>query len=481
MSHHSTTSSFSTMKKSFAARRVPRRIAGDEDEEPSTTTSPAPSSPGKTTPQHRALHAPSLTHTSANSRLIPYPEPSTVVKRPSVKARKSSNLRASFAAAGDDEEDSGPSVITPKRGNLSRLAIQRNAEKKGNDLPFRAGRDEDERPSYSKDYLAELKQSTPTTPANLSASSTDVEDEAGLAQGQLDIASKFGADLSRYSRPTAIPTDAEIKEKKERRARLAKENDFIALDASDEDDEDLDENVTRDETGRLILKPKEKYPETRLVRDDEDILEDFDDFTTDGKMALGRKAEKEAAAKRKAEMASLIADAEGQDSEEDEDDSEAERNAAFEVAQTRHGNYAHGAEDRDTERPRTPPRIAPLPSLDAVVERLRKRLEEMEVAKMGRLKEMQALKEEKLRIGEEEVRVQASLKETGEKYAKLREEMGLKDESDGQVAVVNGGSDDMGFGGRGGLGGAGLGSTMGRGLDSLGGTPIRATSVSSSE
>lgn len=381
----------------------------------------------------------------------------------------------------------------PKRSNLSRVAIQRSAEKRSNDLPFRAGREDDEiRPSYSKGYLEELKQSTPSTPKDLSASTTDAEDGGVPLDAQaLDITAKFGTNLNRYQPPTAIPTDAEIREKKERRARLAKENDFIALD--DEDEEDEDDNVTHDENGRLILRPKEKYPETRLVRDDEDILEDFDDFTSDGRIALGRKAEKEAAARRKAEMASMIASAEGGHGDESsEDESEAERNAAFEVAQTRSGNYAAAAEqEEEGARPRTPPRIAPLPTMDAVVERLRKRLQEMQTARMGKVREMESLKDEKTRIGEEEVRVQTSLKETGEKYAKLREELGVKDEQAGsQVAVVDGAADGlgtgMGTGERVGLDGAGLGSMMGRGLESLGGTPLggtplRATSVSSSE
>lgn len=352
-------------------------------------------------------------------------------------------------------------------------------------MPFRAGRDdEDDRPSYSRDYLQELKQSTPSTPkdlASLSTTSTDVEDLDSNPGQALDIASKFGANLARYKPPTAIPNNAEIKEKKERRARLAKEQEFISLDDEDDDDDDLDENVTRDDAGRLILKPKEKYAETRLVREDEDMLEGFDDFTTDGKINFGRKAEKEAAQRRKVEMASLIADAEGQSEESAEDDSDAERNAAFEVAQTRHGTYAsRDTQGEESARPQTPPRVVPLPQLDAVVERLRKRLQEMQTTRMGKMKEMQALRDEKANIGEEEVRVQAALKETGEKYQKLREELSLKTEEavrEVPVADSNGternelrgeseeqsdvddydGDEDEG--GRPGLGNAGLGST----------------------
>lgn len=316
-------------------------------------------------------------------------------------------------------------MITPKRTNLSKVAIQRNAERRlAADVPFRASREgSEERPSYSKDVLEELRQSTPSTPLNVSGGTSDWEDaESSEPSRALDLASKFGGNLARDQAPSAIPTEAEIREKKERRARLAKEQDFISLDATSDDD-DLDENVTKDDMGRLILKPKEKYPETRLVRDDEDIFEDFDEFTTDGKVGLGRNAEKEAEKRRRAEMATLIADAEAQgDDAEDEDDSEADRIAEFDAAQTRSGTYAtRAADEADAARPRTPPRITPLPTLDGVIGRLRARLEEMEMAQTAKTQELESLRAESRQIASEEVRVQGALKETAEKFAKLRE------------------------------------------------------------
>lgn len=335
-----------------------------------------------------------------------------------------------------------------------------------------------ERPSYSRDYLDELKQSTPSTPQALSTTPSDAETDLE-PQRAVDISSKFGTDISRYSAPSAIPSDAEIKEKKERRARLTQEQNYMSLDASDEGEES-DENVTHDEQGRLILKPKEKYAETRLVREDEDVLEDFDDFTSDGRIALGRKAEREAETKRRSEMAAMIADAEGLDDDEDEaDESEAERVAAFDVAQTRNGTYASRAEQREeAERPRTPPRIAPLPTLDSVVDRLRKRLEDMQIAKMHKLKESENLVAEKKQIAEEEIRVQNALKETGDKYAKLRESMGIKNE-DTQLQVTSGLGQDLNSEARPALGRGGLGSAplTDRGLESLGSTPMTMTPI----
>jgi hypothetical protein len=76
--------------------------------------------------------------------------------------------------------------------------------------------------------------------------------------------------------------------------------------------------------------------------------------------------------------------------------------------------------------------------MDSVVERLRKRLEEMEVVRANKANEMQSLVDEKSRIGEEEIRVQAALKETGEKYQKLRENMGLQvKDDDKQMTTID--------------------------------------------
>ncbi|CAD0093019.1 unnamed protein product, partial [Aureobasidium vineae] len=351
--------------KSFAARRVPRKIGHDDQDAMSDAFS----------------NNDSTTTTT-----------SSIVKRPAAKHRKSSALRPSFAS--DDDNDDSSTIVTPKRANLSRLAIQRNVEKRS-DVAFRPGLDStSDRPTYNKNYLDELKQSTPATPKDIASTSTTDNEDAASASS-------------------------------------------------------------------------------------------FDDFTTDGKITFGRKAQREEEQKRRAEMASMIADAEGQSADDDneDDESEAERNAAFEVAQTRHGTYAAREQDADSTRPQTPPRVVPLPTMDNAVERLRKRLEEMEVVRANKANEMQSLVDEKSRIGEEEVRVQAALKETGEKYRKLREDMGLQAKDDDKQMTTEDAteqrptidrtedsedSDEDEEDGRPGLGTSGLGSGMRRDMSEWG-------------
>ncbi|KAF2771802.1 hypothetical protein EJ03DRAFT_380982 [Teratosphaeria nubilosa] len=395
------------MKKAFGPRRVPRKVGDDED-----------------------------------AARVEEAEPS--VKRPTVKPGKSSNFRNfrnSFGpGAADDHEEAGSGVVTPKRSNVSRVAVQRNASQRSSllasTLPTRRADDEEDRLAYTAASLQELKDSTPSTPQ------ATIDQDAGMqlvSQGtqELDLSSKFGSSLSRYQQPSAIPSAAEIAEKKARRARMAKEQaaeEYISLDPDDPglDNEDEDDpNVMRDENGKLVLKPKDKYnmAESRLVHEDEDIMENFEDFTEDGKMHLGRKAEAEAARQRRADMAAQIAQAEGDVSDSDASDaSEKERNAAFEAAQTRHGTYAANGTSEDPYahlRPNTPPKITPLPTIDSVIERLRRQLSEMQSGRLQKLKVMEELQREKIRLGEEEIRIQKALKETAEKFQEMRREKGF--------------------------------------------------------
>lgn len=332
-------------------------------------------------------------------------------------------------------------MITPKKSNVSRIAIQRNASKRSSllasQLPSRPQEDEEDRPNYSAAGLQELKRSTPSTPRNADSAGDMALEQVSSGTQALDISSKFGSSLAHYQQSSAIPSATEIAEKKARRARLAKEQqveEFISLDPDDPHLDDEDDNVMKDEQGRLVLKPKDKYGqmESRLVPDDEDIMENFDEFTEDGRIALGRKAEIEAARRRKQEMAAQIAEAEGA-SDATSDDSERERNEAFEHAQTKHGTYVQNATSSDPSdlRPKTPPIITPLPTLDGAIERLRRQLSEMQTSRMQKLQAMEHLQREKIRLAEEEVRIQRALKETAEKFEALR----MEKSKDGVTAI----------------------------------------------
>ncbi|KAK2778895.1 hypothetical protein FQN53_001587 [Emmonsiellopsis sp. PD_33] len=339
-----------------------------------------------------------------------------VVRRPTSKPKQKSKLRLSFGPGGtsmtDDGGDEGE-VITPKKIGarkhvIGKSGLQRTWTPSGSSehLPIRAGHEEG-RPSYNQEYLKELRNSTPSTPKDLGSVQTS-EDEK---EKQLDIAGKFG-EVVRVSEPSMIPSEAEIREKKERRARLAREEDYISLD--DGGDEDWP------------LAQKEEQVETRLVRDDEDFAEGFDEFVEDGKISLGRKAEREQLRRQRAEMKDLIDEA--QDSSE-ADDSEAERRAAYEAAQTRSGmDGLRQARENLPARPKTPPKITPLPRLADNLIRLRSTLSAMENSKVQLVLKMEELRKEKVEISVREVEIQTLLKEAGENYERLRAEAGLRPE-----------------------------------------------------
>ncbi|KAH8897983.1 hypothetical protein GQ53DRAFT_712485 [Thozetella sp. PMI_491] len=353
-------------------------------------------------------------------------EPSEpVVVRPSIsragstkqKKRQSGSSRLSFGV-GEGQAD-GPA--TPKK-SLNQKTLELNALK--HHLPTRILGGDEERPRYSKEYLEELQSSTPNTPQNLG--SLNLDDEMNLDPSELDgaliVQSQDLARRSPSARPSAkILSEAEIREKKERRARLAQESDFISLDDSDENEVDG--------SGRITVEFKKNKAESRLIAEDEDLGEGYDEFVLDGKLALGKRAEKEAEKRHRQEMVDLIQAAEdGSDAESD--DSEAERRAAYEAAQRRAGmdGLARHEDDEDLDGDGAShiPRMKPLPDLDDVLQRMQRLVQGLEddvAAKRRRIKELEADKQEILTREQE---VQDILNQAGEKYRSVMAQGGAQ-------------------------------------------------------
>ncbi|PLB50681.1 hypothetical protein P170DRAFT_355418 [Aspergillus steynii IBT 23096] len=361
------------MSTKFANRKKPRKIGGDdEDEGDEQDTGP-------------------------------------VVKKPvSSKAKQKSKLRVSFgpgetSMADDEGQDS--EVVIPKRPGLGRRALENTASKStsGRNIPLRVGPEQD-RPSYNNDYLKELRDSTPSTPKT---PATDEEKEKTV-----DVAAKFG-EVMKASAPAAIPSEAEIREKKARRARLAKEH---GATVTEQDYISLEDNAGDAEWEEGA---REDHRDTRLIRDDEDFAEGFDEFVEDGRISLGKKAEREQQRRQREQMKELINDAEGSS---DEDDSDIEERAAYEATQTR---AAMGKSGRDPfERPKTPPKMTSLPRLSTCLDRLRTNLAVMEQSKTQMIGRMEELRKEKADIAVREVEIQALIKEAGDNYEKLKQEAG---------------------------------------------------------
>ncbi|EPS31566.1 hypothetical protein PDE_06521 [Penicillium oxalicum 114-2] len=387
------------MSSKFANRRKPRKVGGNDSDEEDASTAPEP-----------------------------------VVKRPT-KSRTKSKLNLSFGADDNAVAEEGKldsDGANPRKSGLGRKVLERNAFPRNltpnagaNALSARVGHD---RPSYSTEYLKELQNSTPSTPK--------LAPENGKNR-EIDVAAKFG-EVMVVSGQAAIPTEAEIREKKARRARLALEqgshtDDFIALEDNLGSDDDWD-GIAQGE------KEPEKEKDTRLVRDDEDFAEGFDEYVEDGLISLGRKAEREQQRKQREAMRELIEDAEALS---DDDDSDLEEKAAYEAHQTKAaiGNGRRNGIDR----PQTPPKVTSLPKLATSLERLRTTLASMESSKTQMISRMEDLRREKEEIATREIEIQALIKEAGDNYERLKKEAGHDPTADAsESAMVKRGLESIG-------------------------------------
>jgi hypothetical protein len=278
---------------------------------------------------------------------------------------------------------------------------------------------QEEGPKYSKEYLEELQSSTPNTPQNLASLQIhDDGDEMDLDQSELEGAlvvqsTDVARPQSTQGTTAQILTEAEIRERKERRARLAKEADFISFDDGSDNEEP--------QSGRVTIDFPKKKKDSRLIAEDEDLGEGYDEFVSDGGLALGKKAERDAVRRHRKEMADLIQAAEdGSDAESD--DSEAERRAAYEAAQRRAGmDGLHRPDDDHDDMDGAGgldaiPRMKPLPKLNEVLQRMREIVQGLENDVTQKQRRIENLEKEKQEILTREKEVQEILNQAGAKY-----------------------------------------------------------------
>ncbi|ETS74754.1 hypothetical protein PFICI_13238 [Pestalotiopsis fici W106-1] len=498
----------------FANKRKARKITiHNEDEEEGGSESPTPPSVASDFDQGPALQPTFKTRPMKQSLLrktikisdIDEPQPNNsteddeeggapVVVRPALTGRAGSSKikkrtpaasKLSFDADKQSTDDDGAFMLggdqpasEAKQSNPVALATTKFPHRKGltknNRLPIRSEEEEEEdRPRYSKEYLSELQSATPNTPANLESLQIADEDvEMSLDPSELEGATLVEQTTAPAGQSTAILTEAEIQEKKERRARRAQQagaEDFISFSDDERGAGDSYLSLLAKRQPAVISQKKEK----RLVKDD-NLDEDDSFFVEDGGLSLGAKAEREARKKKRADMASMIATAEGAEDDETSDDSEAERRAAYESAQTRAGMDGL-AEEREQQRRRlardgttqVPPKITPLPDLSVKVQEYKTKMAQ-KLAEIQRARaEIDKIKQEREEIDRREPELQQLLNEAGERYRSL---MGgnapapQTDDANGTVAAARSlldHSKNM--------------DTPGRGLESMGTTPLRQT------
>lgn len=423
-----------------------------------------------------------------------------LVKRPAIKGKKRSAARISFAGgtsmADDNDDEDAPSVVVSRsKGTpgLSRQGMATNSIRKPGLSSSRirataSTRQTESQPTYSKEYLDSLKQSTPSAPQPASSDLMDFDDD-NEAPTTVDVAAKFGPQatsqaidvaakfsgsaLTSYesSNTARIPTDAEIQEKKARRARLAHEQQ-AREGASDSDSEaggvrlaeprasdatDSEEDGFRAQRDTITFQASgtttsQRKRESRLVREDADFMEDDSAYPTRGTIAMNHATSEALRSLEKAQMRALIDAAEGgggggQAEDGDGGDSDATSDSevaaceAYEAAQTRRGMDRALPPPNQIDDGTFVPRILPLPTLTGVMDRLKGQLERLQQEHAADVARLEECARERQSIVEAERGVDTLLADIQRRWTELvqsGEFKGLGDLDGGMRAIAQG-------------------------------------------
>jgi hypothetical protein len=242
------------------------------------------------------------------------------------------------------------------------------------------------RPAYTKDYLTQLRDSTPSTPRDIS---DYVSDESPASSTQP------------IARPAEILDEAVIRALKERRQDRARGEDYLSLDQ---------------EAAAKIRKPDSDDEETYRAYVDEPVR-------LQKNMTAAQKKYKQ----DQIQEALYQSDSDMQSSVDDEDDWETQQ-------------IAKAQPNLEKKRKRDmfsmPDEIPPIPTFDSVMTRMRARLES-EKAKRAQLAELlKQLQKEIEEIKEREETTQENLVKAGREYEELKEDF--------KATGVNRGLDEVG-------------------------------------
>ncbi|KAK5651638.1 hypothetical protein OQA88_11813 [Cercophora sp. LCS_1] len=398
-------------------KRKPRIIQTFDDDEPDQTpTAPQEtlnipikfgrSKPAKSSSLRKSININSPPRDESNNGASNPPSPEApVVIRPSLSRTSSTRAKkpSRLSFGPDPSEQAEPELSTPKKPLSKSLSLRKSASLVN--LPTRFV--DDARPSYTKESLSELASSTPNTPQPVHPTEMDLD------MDELEGALIVPQPQSPTRAPAAtILSEAEIRERKDRRSRLAHKAEIILLDSGSDSEPD--------DRKRITLNFKKKK-DSRLIAEDEDLGEGYDDFVTDGSLTLSRKAERDFAQRQRQEMADLIQAAEdGSES----DDSEAERKAAYEAAQRRAGMDGLKRDDDVELEDVSVPRMKPLPEFGEVLARMKGLVQGLETEARRKRERIAEMEREREEILKREAEVQGMLDEAGGKYQSLVGEKG---------------------------------------------------------
>lgn len=414
-------------------------------------------------PTHLQVCNPTLTF-SYGRLLIPSSlTEAPAVTRPKIKRPTStlttgiseSTSRLSFTddAPTPKDDDSKPFQI--KKSALSRKALERAAASRAGGrpitLPLPQDAPEDKPSIYSKEYLDQLRSSTPSTPFLVVSGDDNDVPMVDQDADPLGTFSKFGTTAAATAEPprtgnTSIPDPALVKVLKARRAaEAAKANtstskEFISLSRSASDSDENSDNPSH----------RKKPKPTRLVRteildedDDPDLASFIHDPSTSTSAAhptrliltnalSSRKgAESEERYLRRGQIAEALALSASGSSDSDSDEAvNSDSDSAAIDHDTRHRRQLRiatggilNADDPtaslDARLRYQPPTIPPVPDLASKLRWLGELLGEMVRIRDGTVKKVEEVRREKGEIERREREVQEGLARVGREYERL--------------------------------------------------------------
>ncbi|KAI9465519.1 GCFC-domain-containing protein [Lactarius psammicola] len=241
------------------------------------------------------------------------PSPSVVASKIRNKAKQRAKTKTSLSF-GAEEEETIEQSFKIKKSNLSQRLTLRQLPTSSRTLSSSVDQASLSHPTtsspvYDEAHLNELKASTPSFRPSISTGD-DRDFDTPMISAPGDAVTESLADPDAGG--VAIPSQSYVLAAKEKRERLrtsspssSHSEDYISLSLTKRNDE--------------YLGP---HPESRLMREDDDLGEGDDDFaeytSAKTRIALGKKARKAEVDKVREEMHDLIADAEDIDEETQE-------------------------------------------------------------------------------------------------------------------------------------------------------------------
>ncbi|CAO3668052.1 unnamed protein product [Umbelopsis vinacea] len=274
------------------------------------------------------------------------------VKRTILKKKKGSSIKKSMALSFDQEEEEDGQVFQVKKSNASKkLAEQKTLYIPSLEPPEDINQiDITSKPTslYTNEVLQQLRQSTPSTPKAMVDAGLAEDDDASL------LASKFPATMgAKFGGGSSIPDSNAIHAAKKKRELMR-------------------QGITINDDDFIPLGDGEPENESRLVREEDedgDAEDEYEKFVGE-RMALGKKAQRQQEARRKAGVRELIEDAEEDDDELDEIDRWEQEMIKYGGVRSKKIDETESSEMNRNYRPAPIPEQTVIPSLSDVLSRL---------------------------------------------------------------------------------------------------------------